>query len=111
MSAFALTRQMGCSIMQGMSTSDHQDSKLPAGEDAATWYARRPWVVHYPDSMPRDVDIEAGATMLSLLQAACREHADGIGSSSSASRNSRSLSWCLRKKVSDHLSCAARGSS
>jgi long-chain acyl-CoA synthetase len=51
---------------------------MAAGDDPSAWYARRPWTVHYPDSMPRDVDIEPGSTMLSLLQDACAQHADGV---------------------------------
>ena len=65
-------------MVQGTSSGDTRESKAGAGEDPAAWYASRPWAIHYPDSMPRDIVIEPGSTMLSLLQDACAQHADRV---------------------------------
>ena len=65
-------------MVHGTSTGDTRESGVGAGEDPSAWYARRPWTVHYPDSMPRDIDVGPGSTMLSLMQDACAQHADRV---------------------------------
>jgi long-chain acyl-CoA synthetase len=57
---------------------ESQASAIPGSENPAAWYASRPWTVHYPDSMPTDIDLDPQETMLSLLQSACARHADRI---------------------------------
>ncbi|MEO7062651.1 MAG: AMP-binding protein [Dokdonella sp.] len=47
-------------------------------EDAADWYARRPWIAHYPRFMRSDLDIMPDETMLSLLLSACERYADRV---------------------------------
>lgn len=49
-----------------------------SSEDAAGWYARQPWIAHYPPFMRHDLDISPGETMLSLLQSACERYAGRV---------------------------------
>jgi long-chain acyl-CoA synthetase len=63
-------------MMQSNSVFSRPVSIVPDSKDPAAWYARRPWAIHYPASMPTDIDIDPGSTMLSLLQSACGRYAD-----------------------------------
>lgn len=47
-------------------------------ENAAAWYARRPWTAHYPGFMRRDLDVAPDETMLSLLLDSCERYADRV---------------------------------
>lgn len=50
----------------------------PGLENAAEWYASRPWTAHYPGFMRRDLDVGPDETMLSLLLASCERYADRV---------------------------------
>ncbi|MEO7433748.1 MAG: AMP-binding protein [Dokdonella sp.] len=47
-------------------------------DDAAAWYASRPWTAHYPGFMLSELDVRADETMLSLLLDACDRYADRV---------------------------------
>lgn len=53
-----------------MSGGAHPQRGTDAG-DASAWYARRPWLAHYPPGIPADVRIEPDGTIRGLLLAAC----------------------------------------